>query len=67
MVYREGNWTLYQRDVELNGGRTQRIYFFSKKTPKSGKPADLPQGYKVIHSDRTGLPLLKKKGGAFKK
>lgn len=61
MAYTEDDWTLYKRDVELNGGRTQTIYFFSKKTPKSGEPTDLPDGYEVTHSERTNLPLLRKK------
>lgn len=61
MPYTEGDWTLYKRDVELNGGRNQTIYFFSKDEPKSGEPTDKPDGYTVTHSDRTDLPLLKKK------
>ena len=46
--------------VKLRGsGVKQTIYYFS---PKSGKAAidNLPKGYKIIHSRRTGLPLLKK-------
>ena len=54
-------YTLYTRQVELKGGREQRIYFFSSGTPKSGKAIDLPPGYKVVENPRTGLPFLKKK------
>jgi hypothetical protein len=61
MAYTHEGWTLYTRDVTLKGGRKQTIYFFSKRTPKSGKPCDLPSGYSVGVNKRTGLPYLKKK------
>ena len=56
----KGLWTLFTRDVTLNGGRKQTIYFFSRDKPKSGKPTDLPKGYKHMITKRTGLPVLKK-------
>ena len=61
MVYTHEGWTLYTRDVTLKGGRRQTIYFFSKRTPKSGSPCELPGGYNVGVNKRTGLPYLKKK------
>ena len=61
MVYEYEGWTLYTRDVELKGGRNQTIYFFSKRTPKSGEPCDKPDKYKVGVNKRTGLPYLQKK------
>ena len=61
MEYVHDGWTLYTREVELKGGRKQRIYFFSKRTPKSGTPCDKPDGYTVGVNKRTGLPYLKKK------
>ena len=60
MVYRYEEWTLYKKDVALKGGKTQTIYFFTKRTPKSGTPCDLPNGYIVGVNKRTGLPYLKK-------
>ncbi len=42
----------------LVGKNGKAIYFFSKE-PKS--PADLPEGYTVMESPLTGLPILKKK------
>jgi len=48
-------------EVELKGGRMQTIYFFSKRTPKSGKPCDKPDNMIVGVNKRTGLPYLKKK------
>ncbi len=56
----KGTWSLYTREVTLNGGRTQTIYFFSRGTPASGKVCDMPTGYKVIVTARTGLPVLKR-------
>lgn len=56
----KGDWTLYNRQVQLNGGRHQTIYYFSRGEPKSGAPAELPQGYTVMVAERTGLPILKK-------
>jgi hypothetical protein len=60
MTYEHDGWKLYKRDVILKGGRSQTIYFFSKRTPKSGTPCDLPAGYTVGVNKRTGLPYLKK-------
>jgi len=61
MAYTHDGWTLYTRDVKLKGGRIQTIYFFSKRTPKSGKPCDKPANMVVGVNKRTGLPYLKKK------
>lgn len=63
MPYRHGNYSLYTREVSLNGGRQQRIYYFSSHPPKSGTPCELPRGFAVHVSDRTGLPYLKKAEG----
>lgn len=60
MAFTHEGWTLYSRDVRLKGGRNQKIYFFSKRTPKSGTPCDKPANYTVGVNKRTGLPYLKK-------
>lgn len=60
MAYEHEGWTLYTREVELKGGRNQRIYFFSKKKPKSGVPCDKPDGWEVGSNDRTGMLYLKR-------
>ena len=60
MTYRYGDYALYTREVELQSGRQQTIYFFAKGQPKSGVPCNLPKGYAVKVSERTGMPLLKK-------
>ena len=54
--------TLYYlnvRDTKLKGGRTQRIYYFSKDVRKEGINA-VPAGYVIGENARTGLPFLKK-------
>jgi hypothetical protein len=61
MAYTHEGWTLYTRNVKLKGGRNQTIYFFSKRSPKSGSPCEMPTGYSVGVNKRTGLPYLKKK------
>jgi hypothetical protein len=64
MPFEYEGYVLHRREVELKGGRRQAIYFFAKKgnTPKSGEPADKPDGYEVGKNPRTGLPYLKKSG-----
>ncbi|MGD2072546.1 MAG: hypothetical protein PVG65_03560 [Candidatus Thorarchaeota archaeon] len=49
---------LHTKEVKLRSGKVQRIFFFSKDSSGS---IDMPEGYTVIESKRTGLPLLKKK------
>ena len=61
MAYMHDDWTLYSKDITLKGGRNQTIYFFSKRTPKSGTPCERPFGYLVVINKRTGLPFLKRK------
>jgi hypothetical protein len=56
-------YTLYSRDVKLKGAKQRTIYFFSKRTPKSGVPAPKPVGYHVGMNEDSGLPFLKKGGG----
>lgn len=51
---------LHSKEVELSGGRKQRIYYFA------GEPTEfaldkLPAGYEVTENARTGLPMLRKK------
>ena len=53
-------WTLYKRDVTLKGGRSQVIYFFSRRTPRSGTPCAMPKNMVVGVNQRTGLPYLRR-------
>ena len=50
---------LHGKNVTLKGGRVQKIYYFARDVrPESID--DIPAGYKVIETERTGLPILKK-------
>jgi hypothetical protein len=64
MAFTKDGYTLYSRQVTLKGGRQQTIYFFAKGKPKSGNPTELPNGYEVATTTRTGLPILRRKGGS---
>lgn len=59
-VFRCGEWILYKRDVDLKSGKPMIIHFFSRKTPKSGVPTRMPEGYEVMISDRSNMPYLRK-------
>ena len=59
--YSYGIYTLYSEFVKLRNGKTQLIYFFSKRKPKSGTPSTFPDGFQVEISKRSGLPYLKKR------
>lgn len=61
-TYKYGKWTLYMKMVHLKNGIALPIYFFSKKKPKSGKPAVLPEKYSVEVNERSHMPYLKRKG-----
>jgi len=50
---------LHFKDVNLKGGRIQRIYFFAKDV-RDGSLDEVPSGFKVIETERTGMPILKK-------
>lgn len=52
---------LHKTQVTLKGsGRQQTIYYFSKKKG-TGALDELPTGFKVKETDRSNLPVLKKK------
>ena len=50
---------LHFKDVNLKGGREQRIYFFAKDV-RPGSLDEVPAGFKVMETERTGMPILKK-------
>lgn len=51
---------LHTREVTLKNGRVQTIYFFARDV-RSGSMNDVPAGYTVVETKRTGMPVLKKK------
>ncbi|HKY73927.1 MAG TPA: hypothetical protein VJ246_01290 [Patescibacteria group bacterium] len=50
---------LHTRKVTLKNGRVQVIYFFARDV-RDGSMDAVPDGYKVIETKRTGMPVLKK-------
>lgn len=50
---------LHKKDVTLKNGRQQTIYFFAREV-RDGALDDLPAGYQVVETERTGMPVLKK-------
>lgn len=50
---------LHSRVVDLKGGRKQTIYYFAREI-RPGALDSLPQGYKVVETPKTGMPILKK-------
>jgi len=54
------DYYLHFRDVTLRGGREQRIYFFARDVRDNSLDA-VPEGYEVVETERTGMPVLRKK------
>lgn len=50
---------LHFKDVNLKGGRIQRIYYFARDI-RAEALDDVPAGYRVMETERTGMPILKK-------
>jgi len=50
---------LHMRDVTLKNGRVQTIYFFARDV-RDGAIEEVPAGYEVIETKRTGMPVLRK-------
>jgi len=51
---------LHSKEVTLKGGRKQRIFYFARDIRPEALDA-VPEGYKVIETTKTGMPILKKK------
>jgi hypothetical protein len=54
------SYFLHSREVTLKGGRTQRIYFFARDIRPDALNA-VPEGFMVMETAKTGMPILKKK------
>ena len=54
------SYYLHAKEVELKGGRKQTIYFFARDV-RPGVLEAVPEGYTVIETTKTGMPILKKK------
>ena len=51
---------LHYKDVVLQNGREQRIYYFAKQPRPGATLDDVPAGYIIMENERTGLPFCKK-------
>ncbi len=51
---------LHFKDVNLKGGRIQRIYFFCRDV-RADSLDEVPGAYEVMETERTGMPILRKK------
>lgn len=50
---------LHGKEVTLQGGRKQQIYYFARE-PKPGESLDeVPPGRTVVENPKTGLPFLR--------
>lgn len=52
---------LHAKDVTLKNGRVQRIYFFARDV-RPGALEEVPEGYEVMETKRTNMPVLKRSG-----
>lgn len=53
------DWYLHTKEVTLRNGHQQTIYYFAK-VEDINFACDMPDGYVVIETSRTGMPVLKK-------
>lgn len=51
---------LHSKEVLLKGGRKQTIYYFARDV-RPGALNEVPAGYTVQETAKTGMPILKKK------
>jgi hypothetical protein len=54
------SYYLHAKDVNLKGGRIQKIFFFARDV-RPGALNEVPAGYQVVETTKTGMPILKKK------
>lgn len=53
------DWHLNQKDVTLRNGHEQTIYFFTRDK-RVETMCDKPEGFVVMETARTGMPVLKR-------
>jgi hypothetical protein len=52
---------LHTRSVTLKNGRVQTIYYFARDVRPQQALEAVPAGMEVIETERTGMPVLRKK------
>lgn len=50
---------LHTKEVTLKNGRVQRIYYFARDIREGALDA-VPEGYEVMETKRTNMPVLKR-------
>ena len=62
-VNRKGQTSIPHRTVvTLQNGRPQRIYRFAREARRGDAMDTLPVGHEVVENERTGLPMVRRKG-----
>lgn len=51
---------LHTREVTLKNGRKQTIFFFARDIRDKIALPEVPEGYQVVETTRTGMPVLKR-------
>ncbi len=62
---RDHTYYLHSRKAGRGGTSNRDLYYFAKE-PRENALDKLPEGYEVMESERTGLPILRKSGGSAK-
>ena len=52
-------YILHHKRVRLKNGLEQDIYFFARDE-RDGALDEVPEGYEVVETKRTGMPVLRK-------
>jgi hypothetical protein len=61
VVQTENGFRLYSKICELRKGYKRKVYFFSKRGNGWNQEENIPEGFEIILSPYTKLPMLKKK------
>lgn len=59
--YRQGDYTLFVKDVKNPDGSKRPFYFFARDESRDdAEPTPMPEGYEVGENARTGMPYLRR-------
>lgn len=50
---------LHKKMVTLKNGITRPIFFFARDI-RDGAVHEMPEGYEIVETERTGMPVLRK-------
>ena len=57
---KDQTYYLHTREVTLKNGRKQTIFFFARDVREKMALTAVPEGYEVVETTRTGMPVLKR-------